>query len=146
MLYLIQPFTNYSIKYYLGIFVAAFFYSLNNYKIYNMATLINDLETYISDDSIEKPITHKQVKFSKSDDIESDNDMYISFEIYESFNNIKNNLKKMSLKKILVFSFIIFIVSNNYIKQYVLDNLHINNKLIQTVLTILISLFIYIFF
>ena len=52
----------------------------------------------------------------------------------------------MSLKKILVFSFIIFIVSNNYIKQYVLDNLHINNKLIQTVLTILISLFIYIFF
>ena len=145
MLYLIQPFTNYSIKYYLGIFIAAFFYSLNNYKIYNMATLINDLETYISDESIEKS-TQKQVKFSKSDDIESDNDMYISNEIYESFNNIKNNLKKMSLKKILVFSFIIFLVSNNYIKEYILDNLHINNKLIQTVLTILISLFIYIFF
>lgn len=110
-----------------------------------MATLINDLETYISDESIEKS-TQKQVKFSKSDDIESDNDMYISNEIYESFNNIKNNLKKMSLKKILVFSFIIFLVSNNYIKEYILDNLHINNKLIQTVLTILISLFIYIFF
>jgi len=115
-----------------------------------MATLINDLETYVSDEYIEKPNTQKQVKFvntnNNESDNESDNDMYISYEIYESFKNIKKNFKNLSLKKIIVFSFIIFIVSNNYINTYILDNLQITNNFIQNLLTILISLFIYIFF
>lgn len=119
-----------------------------------MATLINDLETYVSDEYIEKPNTQKQVKFVNTNNNESDNEsdneydnnVYISYEIYESFKNIKKNFKNLSLKKIIVFSFIIFIVSNNYINTYILDNLQITNSFIQNLLIILISLFIYIFF
>jgi hypothetical protein len=105
-----------------------------------MATLISDLETVMSDE-VFVPDKVKKVKFS--DDAESDEffDMNV---INNFFKKIGKNLKSLSFKQIIVFCLIIFMISNRYHHYYIFSQFDIQNPIIINIITIILSLIIFV--
>lgn len=103
-----------------------------------MATLISDLETVMSDDVPEKV---KKVQFK--DDTDSDEFFNFSY-INDSLKKIKKNIKSLSFKQIIVFCLIIFIISNNYHHYYIFSRFDIQNPIFINLITIILSLFIFV--